>query len=261
MFTDGHAAGFNINVWKSKGVKKLIANADYYPTEVLHMAYVNSCVDRKVYKHLVARSRIGAWKPFATAEKMFKVLQKAYGDIDRAHTAMNKFWDLKMTKDFNSFWVEFQVLASELDHNETTLISKLKHKLTLSLSQAMAGGMSWPKDIHEYVQQCQLAYQDLKDIKLQTPAANFGGNQYNRGTNTSTSTNAKTAGPQANRNKYPANSLYSRPLSIASNLASTRPAHSKATRLTWKEIAKLQHEDRCFTCKKVGDHRLKCTNG
>ena len=39
-----------------------------------------------------------------------------------------------MTKDFNSFWAEIQVLASELDHNKFTLISELKFKLTLLLS-------------------------------------------------------------------------------------------------------------------------------
>ena len=102
-----------------------------------------------------------------------------------------------MTKDFNSFWTEFQILTSELDHNEATLISELKYKLTPSLSQAMAGSVSRPKNIHEYAQQCQLAYQDLKDIELRTLAANFDGNWYNRGTNTnmSTSTNAKTTDP------------------------------------------------------------------
>ena len=150
-----------------------------------------------------------------------------------------------------------------MDHNEATLINELKYKLTPLLSQAIAGGVSRPKDIHEYAQQCQLAYQDLKDIKLRTPAANFGGNWYNRETNTnmSTSTNAKTTGPQTNRNKCPANSLYSRPSSVASNPASTCSACSEATRLTWEKIAKLQCEDRCFTCKEVGDYRPKYTNG
>ena len=159
-------------------------------------------------------------------------------------------------KDFNSFWAKFQVLASELDHNEATLISELKYKLTPSLSQAMAGGVSQPKDIHEYAQQYQLAYQDLKDIKLRTPAANFGGNQYNQGTNTNTSmsTNAKTAGPQINRNERPANFLYSRIPSVALNPASMRLACSKATRLTREEIAKLQRKDYCFICKEVGNH-------
>ena len=127
----------------------------------------------------------------------------------------------------------------------------------------MAGGVSQPKDIHEYAQQYQLAYQDLKDIKLQILAANFGGNRYNQETNTnmSTSTNAKTVGLQANRNERPASSLYSCPLSVASNPASTCPARSKATRLTQKEIAKLQRKDCCFTYKEIGDHRPKCTNG
>ena len=84
-----------------------------------------------------------------------------------------------MTKDFNSFQAKFQILASELDHNKATLISELKYKLTPSLSQAMAGSGSQLKDIHEYAQQCQLAYQDLKDIELRTPAANFSSNWYN----------------------------------------------------------------------------------
>ena len=161
-----------------------------------------------------------------------------------------------MTKDFNSFWAKFQVLASELDHNEATLISKLKYKLTPLLSRAMAGSVSRLKDIYEYAQQCQLAYQNLKDIKLQTSATNFGGNWYNGGTNTntSTSTNAKATSPQANRNKRLANSLYSRPPFVASNPASTHRARSEATRLTREKIVKLQYEDCCFTYKEVGNH-------
>ena len=167
-----------------------------------------------------------------------------------------------MMKDFNSFWAKFQILTSKLDHNEVTLISELKYKLTPSLSRAMAGGVSRSKDIHEYTQQCQLAYQNLKDIKLQTLAANFGGNRYNRetNTNTSTSTNAKTTGPQTNCNECPVNSLYNCPSSVALNPTSMHPACSKATRLIQEEITKLQREDCCFTCKKVGNHRLKCTN-
>ena len=263
MLTDGHVAGFDIDVWESKMIKKLTANANHYPTKALRMTYINSCVDGEAYKHLAARLKIGVWKPFATVKEMFEVLQKAYGDVNQAHTTINKFRDLKITKNFNSFWAEFQVLASELDHNEATLISKLKYKLTPLLSWAMVGGVSQPKDIHEYVQQCQLAYQDLKDIELQTPAANFGGNRYNQetNTNTSTSTNAKTAGLQVNCNEHPANSLYSHLPSVTSNPASTRPARSKATRLNWEEIAKLQRKNYCFTCKEVSDHWPKCING
>ena len=107
MLTDGNAARFDINMWESKMAKKLTANVDHYNTEALHMTYVDSRIDGDAYKHLATQLRIGAKKPFSTAEKMFKVFQKAYDDVNWQHTAMNKFKDLKMTKDFNSFWVEF----------------------------------------------------------------------------------------------------------------------------------------------------------
>ena len=71
--------------------KKLNANANHYPTEALYLAYIDSHVDKEAYKHLAARSRIGARKLFAIAEKMFEVLQKAYGNVNQKHTAINKF--------------------------------------------------------------------------------------------------------------------------------------------------------------------------
>ena len=138
--------------------KKLVANTDHYNTKALRMAYVDSCVDGNAYKHLAARLRISARKLFATAEEMFEILKKAYSNVNQQHTVMNKFWNLKMTKDFNSFWADFQVLASELDHNKATLISELKYKLTPLLLQAMADGVSQPKDIHKYAKQYQEAY-------------------------------------------------------------------------------------------------------
>ena len=82
MLTDDNAVRFDIDVWESKIVKKLAANAGYYDTEALRMAYVNSCIDSNAYKHLAARSRISARRPFATAEKIFKVLQKAYSNVN-----------------------------------------------------------------------------------------------------------------------------------------------------------------------------------
>ena len=142
MLVDNHATGFDINMWKSKMTKKLVANANHYPTKALRMVYMDSRVDGNAYKHLAARLRIGARKLFATAEEMFEVLQKVYEDSNRAHTAANKFRDLKITRDFNSFWMEFQVLASELDHSKATLIGEFEYKLILLLFWAMASGVS-----------------------------------------------------------------------------------------------------------------------
>ena len=71
--------------------KKLTANVDHYLTKALRMAYVDSHIDGEAYKYLAVKSRIGAQKSFATVEEMFEILQKAYGDVNRAHTVMNKF--------------------------------------------------------------------------------------------------------------------------------------------------------------------------
>ena len=232
--------------------KKLVANANHYPTKALRMIYVDSCVDGNAYKHLAVRSRISARKLFAIAEKMFEVLQKAYGDSNHAHTAANKFRDLKMTGDFNSFWTEFQVLASGLDHSKFIFIGKLKYKLTPSLSRAMVDGVLQSKNIHEYAKQCQQAYQDLKNIDRQTSAANPAGNQYNQGINTNTSTSINVNAKMANCSEHLANFIYSYPSSMALSPAmATRPAHSKATKLTKEEIAKLDAKTNVFTAKRL----------
>ena len=261
MLTDSNAAGFDINMWESKMAKELAVDIDHYDIKALRMAYMNNHVDSNVYKHLAAKSRIGARKPFATAEKMFKVLQKAYSDVNWQHTAMNKFRDLKMIKDFNSFWAEFQVLASELDYNESTLINELKFKLTPLLSQAMADGVSQPKDIYKYAKQCQEAYQNLKDIEIQTLIANFIRNWYNQRLNTNANTNISTNAnaKMTNHSEHPANFSYNHPPPAASNpTVAMHLACSKATKLTKEKIVKLQYENRYFHCKVIENHWPWC---
>ena len=79
---DGNMTQFNIDVWKSKMAKKLAANADHYNTKALCIAYIDSCINGDAYKYLAARLKIGARKPFATAEEMFEGLQKVYGNVN-----------------------------------------------------------------------------------------------------------------------------------------------------------------------------------
>lgn len=125
----------------------------------------------------------------------------------------------------------------------------------------MAGGVSRPKNIHKYAKQCQEAYQDLKNIENQTPAANVAENQYNQGTNTNTntSTNTGTNAKTANHSEHSVNSLYSHFPFVALNpTVIMHPACSKVTKLTKKKIAKLQCENQCFHCKRVGDYWSWC---
>lgn len=78
---------------------------------------MDSRVEGDAWKHLEARLDLKSKKPFTNAKQMFEVLRKASGDVNKKRTAMNKFRDLRMTKDFSSFWAEFQVLSSQLDHS------------------------------------------------------------------------------------------------------------------------------------------------
>ena len=82
MLTDSHATEFNINVWESKIVKKLNTNANHYLAKALRIAYIDSCIDGEAYKHLAARLKIGARKPFSMVEEIFEVLQKVYDDVN-----------------------------------------------------------------------------------------------------------------------------------------------------------------------------------
>lgn len=243
----------DIDSWISKMTRKLHGNADHFSTETLKISYVDSRVEGDAWKHLEARLDLKSKKPFTNAEQMFDVLRKAYGDVNKKRTAMNKFRDLRMTKDFSSFWAEFQVLSSQLDHSESTLIDELKFKLTPALSRAMAGGVIRPTDLHEYAEQCQRAWQDLQDIDVRTSSYA----RHGRTTNANTSTNTRNQATTGQPSNQPTTSSYSRPPASASNQSRTR-IRPDETRLSAEDITRLRREERCFRCKEVGDHR-PCT--
>ena len=69
------------------------------------------------------------------------------------------------SKDFNSFWSEFQRLSSELDYSPSTLIAELTHKLSLDMKKQLAIGNQEPTDIYEYAHRCQRIFQALKDVE------------------------------------------------------------------------------------------------
>ena len=105
---------------------KLLANEDHMPTEILRKAYVENRVNGDAMRHMEARLRKGAAKPFETAEEMLELLERIYGDPNRKHTAMKAFRALRMgSKDFNSFWSDFQRLSSELDYSPSLLMNSL----------------------------------------------------------------------------------------------------------------------------------------
>ena len=115
----------DVDDWIGKMERKLTENTDHYPTEQARITYVDSFVKYPASLHLAPRLKDNAINKFTTAKKIFDALCAAYEDTDKEHTAHVKFYDLWMTKDFNSFWVEFLALASKLNSNESTLIIEM----------------------------------------------------------------------------------------------------------------------------------------
>ena len=139
VFSDGKEP--NIDHWLAKMRSNLLANEDHMPTDILRKAYVENRVNGDAMRHMEARLRKGAAKPFETAEEMLELLERIYGDPNRKHTAMKALRALHMgSKDFNSFWSEFQRLSSELDYSPSTLIDELTHKLSLDMKKQLAIG-------------------------------------------------------------------------------------------------------------------------
>ena len=234
-----------IDAWIGKMKRKLRANADHWPTEEMRIAYVETRVSGKAHVHIDARLRDDAIKPFLKAEEMLDVLYKAYGDPNRKQTAMTKFRSLIMTKDFNSFWADFQALATVIEYSEATLIQELRTKLTPALSQAMLG-VRKSTDLHEYAAQCEETYQDLKEFQTRVGIKADGF--------------AKHRGVVNKRKSFelPTSSLYAKPAVTSRSSTTFQARRSDEVRLTPDELARLRKEDRCFRCKEVGDHRPRC---
>ena len=81
VFFDGKEP--NIDHWLAKMRSKLLANEDHMPTEILRKAYVENRVNGDAMRHIEARLRKGAAKPFETAEEMLELLERIYGDPNR----------------------------------------------------------------------------------------------------------------------------------------------------------------------------------
>lgn len=126
-------------------LSKLRSNFNHHPPEVLRMDYIKIRCDGAAMGHITPRRRKDAAKLFATGEEMFNLLERAYGNPSCQHTAMNKFRALQMQdEEFNIFWAEFQRLAANLDHGDSTLISELTRKLIPSLQRQLTTGEKQP---------------------------------------------------------------------------------------------------------------------
>ena len=243
IFTDGKE--ISIDHWLTKMRSKLAANEDHMPTEVLKKAYVENRVGGEAMGHLEPRLRKGAIRSFVTAEEIFDQLERTYGDPNRKQNAMNSFRALKQgSKDFNTFWAEFQRLAAELEHNEATLISELKYKLSWEMSLQLATGDQAPTDLYAFAQKCQRLYQDLKDSDRSKASMERYAERR--------SSTAPTPSAMAKRTTT-STKTYVPPRPFTST-----PTTRTTSYMTEEEKERLTREGRCFFCKETGHISRDC---
>ena len=106
-----------------------MANADHFPTEAQQMTYIQSCMGGNTMGHLTPHLHCDVIIRFIIAQQMLKCLEAVYGDPNWKKNSRNKYRNLRQgDKYFNTFWAEFQCLATDLNHNKAMLIDDLVYK-------------------------------------------------------------------------------------------------------------------------------------
>ena len=86
---------------------------------------------------------------------MLTYLKRVFGYSNRRKNTENKFRALRQgSKNFNTFWAEFQRLAIELDWNDATLISNLMSKLMYNMQRQLNTGDKQLTNLLEYAEHC-----------------------------------------------------------------------------------------------------------
>ena len=240
VFTDGKK-GLPVEYWLAKMKAKMKADGDLMDTPERRMAYVINRVEGMAFGHLEPRSRDNAIEPWKDSDEMLTYLERVFGNSNRQRNAENDYQNLRQgSKDFNTFWGEFQRLAVELDRTQATLISDLSSKLSLDMQLYMVNGDEEPTDLLKYAAQCERVYQKLKDIACVTAAVE-----------------------RSKEKRASNNTLAAKKVATSTSTTTTRSTSSPAEpsrRLTISKRDRLMKEARCFTCKQVGHQTTECSN-
>jgi hypothetical protein len=216
---------------------KLEANHDHFPTQALQIGYIQSRVAGIAALHINPRLRPTATNKFKTADEIFEVLEKVFGDPDRRYTARQAYRKLYQNKDsFATFWAEFQRLTVELDIDEETLIDDLRHKVSSKMQAALVTEIN-PISLHALARKCLLIDQNIQKLQKQearytAPALRNQRQQNTQGQDYQKDYQNTSVKPYTPR-------LY-------------RAPHSDPAK------EKLMKEGRCFVCQQTGHRAIKC---
>ncbi len=157
-----------IDDWLSVMRNKLKGNANWFSTDVQQKAYVRIRIDDDVMKHLIFRFFKDSIKSYIISKEIFDDLYQIFDDLNRRTNALKTYRRLKQIesfKDFNTFWVEFQRLASDSElYNQEALLEDLKNKMSYELQKVLAIESYKATDLHEFVKMCRYTDQTLRNV-------------------------------------------------------------------------------------------------
>ncbi len=157
-----------IDDWLSVMRNKLEENANWFFTDVQQKTYVRIRINDEAMKHLIFRFFKNSIKSYIIAKKIFDDLYQIFDDSNRRTNALKTYRRLKQIesfKNFNTFWIESQRLASDSElYNQEALLEDLKNKMSYELQKALAIESYKATDLHEFVKMCRYTNQTLRDV-------------------------------------------------------------------------------------------------
>jgi hypothetical protein len=161
---------------------KLEENANWFFIDVQQKIYVRIRIDDEVMKHFIFRFFKNSIKSYIIAKEIFDDLYQIFDDSNRRINALKAYKRLKQIesfKNFNTFWVEFQRLASDSElYNQEALLEDLKNKMSYELQKVLAIELYKATDLHEFVKMCRYTNQTLRNVnnKFKNIKKNFENN-------------------------------------------------------------------------------------
>jgi hypothetical protein len=156
---------------------KMKDNADWFFTDVQQKAYVRIKIEDDVMKHLIFRFFKNSIKSYIISKEIFDDLYQIFDDSNRRINALKTYKRLKQIesfKNFNTFWIEFQRLASDSElYNQEALFEDLKNKMSYELQKILAIESYKTIDLHEFVKMCKYIDQTLRNVNNKSRRERF----------------------------------------------------------------------------------------
>lgn len=135
----------------------MIVNYDRFPTSQSRLAYLASRLEGRAYLHIQPYIRNGV-HTLKDYEEGLQVLERAFGDQNRARNAQNALLALRQkNQEFGQFFAEFHRLALESGMHEDALPMILEAALSKELKQQLinVSGDIPNQDYHAYAKHLQ----------------------------------------------------------------------------------------------------------